>query len=161
MDNTGLALAEIATNWREYQAGMVRALTPLSPEQLALRPAPDMWSVGTIASHIVAVRVGWFHGWMGAGPAELDALADWDDEPEPHSAADIVSNLTLTWSLVQSGLSLWTAEDLEKSYNSPYRKDRPARTGKWIVWHVIEHDIHHGGEISLLLGMNGVPTMDV
>ena len=26
----------------------------------------------------------------------------------------------------------------------------------WVVWHVLEHDLHHGGEISLTLGMHGV-----
>ena len=26
----------------------------------------------------------------------------------------------------------------------------------WVVWHVLEHDLHHGGEISLTLGMHGI-----
>ena len=26
----------------------------------------------------------------------------------------------------------------------------------WMVWHVLEHDLHHGGEISLTLGMHGI-----
>ena len=26
----------------------------------------------------------------------------------------------------------------------------------WIVWHVLEHDLHHGGEISHTLGMHGL-----
>jgi uncharacterized damage-inducible protein DinB len=25
-----------------------------------------------------------------------------------------------------------------------------------VVWHVLEHDLHHGGEISLTLGMHGI-----
>jgi len=23
-----------------------------------------------------------------------------------------------------------------------------------VVWHVLEHDLHHGGEISLMLGLH-------
>jgi len=26
------------------------------------------------------------------------------------------------------------------------------RTRQWIIWHVLEHEIHHGGELSLALG---------
>jgi hypothetical protein len=29
------------------------------------------------------------------------------------------------------------------------------------VWHVLEHDLHHGGEISLILGSNGLPGLDL
>ncbi|HEX4716084.1 MAG TPA: DinB family protein [Ktedonobacteraceae bacterium] len=29
-------------------------------------------------------------------------------------------------------------------------------TRQWIIWHVIEHDLHHGGEISLILGTHGL-----
>jgi uncharacterized damage-inducible protein DinB len=29
-----------------------------------------------------------------------------------------------------------------------------------VVWHVMEHDIHHGGEISQILGSNGLSGFD-
>jgi uncharacterized damage-inducible protein DinB len=28
------------------------------------------------------------------------------------------------------------------------------------VWHVLEHDVHHGGAISQILGSNGLPGLD-
>jgi uncharacterized damage-inducible protein DinB len=31
----------------------------------------------------------------------------------------------------------------------------------WIVWHVIEHDLHHGGEVSFTLGMHGLAAPDI
>lgn len=161
VNQIGLPLTDIATDWLSYQDDLLKALAPLSAEQLALCPAPHMWSVGKIASHVVAARVGWFHGWMRAGGPELDGLVRWDDELEPHGAAEIVAKLGLTWGMVESALGTWTVRDLETSYTSPYRKDRPPRTGKWIIWHVLEHDLHHGGEISLILGMHGLPTGDV
>jgi uncharacterized damage-inducible protein DinB len=30
-----------------------------------------------------------------------------------------------------------------------------------VLWHVLEHDLHHGGELSLALGMHGLPALDV
>jgi hypothetical protein len=29
-------------------------------------------------------------------------------------------------------------------------------TRAWVTWHVLEHDLHHGGELALALGMQGL-----
>ncbi len=39
--------------------------------------------------------------------------------------------------------------------------DRPARSRQWIIWHVLEHDIHHGGELSSILGAHGLAAVDL
>ena len=39
--------------------------------------------------------------------------------------------------------------------------ERPWRDRRYIIWHVAEHDIHHGGEISIVLGMHGRPGLDM
>jgi len=31
----------------------------------------------------------------------------------------------------------------------------------WIVWHVLEHEIHHRGEVFLMLGLLGIEAPDV
>ncbi len=31
----------------------------------------------------------------------------------------------------------------------------------WVIYHVLEHDLHHGGEVSLILGMNGLVGPDI
>jgi uncharacterized damage-inducible protein DinB len=30
-----------------------------------------------------------------------------------------------------------------------------------VVWHLMEHDIHHVGEMSIILGSHGVPGLDL
>jgi uncharacterized damage-inducible protein DinB len=30
----------------------------------------------------------------------------------------------------------------------------------WVVWHVLEHEIHHRGELSLILGLLGREGLD-
>lgn len=44
-----------------------------------------------IAMHIIAVRIGWFHMWMGAGHTELAALGAWDEKRQPGHSAGLVS----------------------------------------------------------------------
>jgi hypothetical protein len=32
---------------------------------------------------------------------------------------------------------------------------------KWVIWHLLEHDLHHGGELSFVLGMHGLAAPDL
>jgi uncharacterized damage-inducible protein DinB len=38
---------------------------------------------------------------------------------------------------------------------------RPAASLQWIIWHVLEHDIHHVSEISTILGVHGLPVVEL
>ena len=49
-------------------------------------------------------------------------------------------------------------EDLEKIINTPWDESIPLG---WIIWHVLEHEVHHRGELSLILGMLGREGLDV
>jgi uncharacterized damage-inducible protein DinB len=40
-------------------------------------------------------------------------------------------------------------------------EERPQRSRQWIIWHVLEHDIHHGGELSSILGAHGLAAVDL
>ena len=41
---------------------------------------------------------------------------------------------------------------LARSITSPWGNELSLG---WIIWHVLEHEIHHRGELSLILGMLG------
>jgi uncharacterized damage-inducible protein DinB len=164
--------------WARHQALVIDALRELIPEQLDLRTAPHQWAVWQLAGHVAGSRAYWFHDVLGEGdPATRDlfrvdrttvpglSLADagWeDDEDHPRSAAELVDGLVRTWAIVDDCLRRWTAEDLAASLVRPASATRPSRSHHrgWVVWHVMEHDIHHGGEISQILGSNGLPGLD-
>jgi uncharacterized damage-inducible protein DinB len=159
-----LSLAPFYAGWDVYQQHLVAAIAPLTPEQLALYSSPHTWSVGMTATHIIAVRVGWFHMWMGAGKAELAALGAWDEEGQPvRSAVELVTGLDMTWQMIQDALANFTPADLAHTFQSPYPggENRPRHSRQWIIWHVLEHDIHHGGELSAILGAHGLVAVDL
>ena len=54
-------LSVFYTGWNDYQTLLIKALAPLSPEQLAVRASPHLRSIGDIATHIMGARVRWFH----------------------------------------------------------------------------------------------------
>lgn len=160
------SLTTYYSGWENYQRLLSAAIAPLDHEQLNMRAAPHLWSIRTIASHIVATRSWWFHSWMGEGGSEFDRLSDFDedDQAETRAAADIVKGLEVTWSLVDSCLGRWSDADLEARFQRPVPNqagERPWRDRRYIVWHVAEHDLHHGGELSFSLGMHGIPAIDL
>jgi len=56
-------------------------------------------------------------------------------------------------------LRRWTPNDLTVEFSRPGH-DPSASTRQWVIWHLIEHDLHHGGEISQILGSHGLPGLD-
>jgi len=72
-----LSLLPFYTGWGVYQQRLVAAIAPLTLEQLALRNAPQNWSIGMYVTHIVANRAWWFHARMGEGSDDLTALELW------------------------------------------------------------------------------------
>ena len=88
--------------WATHQERLLAAIADLSPEQLALRPAPDQMAIWQLASHMAGSRSYWFHDVLGEGdPAIRDMFrierttvpglslenAGWeDDENHPRTA---------------------------------------------------------------------------
>jgi uncharacterized damage-inducible protein DinB len=147
--------------WEHYNQLIERAVSNLDAPQLSLQAAPHLRSIRTIANHIVGARASWFNIWMGEGGTQLARFTSYNEgsESETRAAAQIVEALGLTWSSLAASLSTWTQDDLDKQFQRPTPNaagERPWRTRQWIIWHVAEHDLHHGGEISLTLGVHGL-----
>lgn len=153
--------------WQTYQKGLVEVIAPLTPEQLASPAATHTWTIGMVAQHIVGNRVWWFQGWMGEGSPDLAPIAHWDPSDEAATpqlrAAELVAGLEATWHMIADALGRWTAADLGEVFQPPAslreeeRQYFPPCTRQWMIWHVLEHEIHHGGELSLALGGYGLP----
>jgi len=166
MSTAAPSLGEIYPGWGDYHAKIVGAVAPLDAEQLGLSAAPGLWPVRMLVSHIVSARKWWFHDWMGDGGTEWDQYEGWDDLEDmgTRKAPVLVRALEESWSLMSPSLSRWTTADLEAKFTRPTPNaagERPVRSRGWIVWHVAEHDVHHGGEISLTLGMHGVRGLNL
>jgi uncharacterized damage-inducible protein DinB len=160
------SLGTLYRGWGDHNALLVGALTGLDADQLSLRPAEGLWSVRMLASHIIANRAWWFFAWMGEGADALPRFVDFDEGPEAetHTSEEIVSGLEASWTSVHASLERWSDRDLDERFQRPtpnLEDERPWRTRGYIVWHVAEHDVHHSGEISLILGMHGLGGLDM
>ncbi len=148
--------------WQQYQALLIKALTPLSAEQLALRAAPQLRSIDEIGRHMIGARARWFYKLMGEGGDAFAALAEWDRRGmPPRSAAELVRGLETTWQGMHAAIARWTPSDWQQTYPGDPPSEPATLTRPWVIWHLIEHDLHHGGEISLTLGQHGLAAPDL
>ncbi len=163
MTTDSQSLMAVYKGWDDYQVSLVKAIAPLSREQLAWRSAPNLRSVGEIAEHIVGGRVLWFHRILGEGSSEFAALvaASRPEDAVEENAAELVKWLDATWQMIEGALNRWTIADLAQTYPMPFQGGNYALTRQWIIWHVIAHDLHHGGELACILGMHGIALPDL
>jgi phospholipase/carboxylesterase len=157
------SLMTVYKGWDDYQTSLVNAITLLSPAQLAYRPAPNMRSVGEVASHISFGRIDWFQRMHAPGSDELarqvkslgaeDAIAE--------NPAELVRWLEASWQMIEKTLSSWTVADLERTYKHSYQGKAYAISHQWTIWRILAHDLHHGGELAVMLGTQGIPIPEL
>ena len=167
MTDQSFSLITFYQGWKNYQCSLVEIIAPLSFSQLASPVAPHHWTIGMVAQHMVSDRVWWFHGWLGQGSADLAPIIHWnpgdEEEQTTHDATELVAAFESTWKMIEDALAHWIPTDLSYVVPQPAflsegeRKVFVNLTRQWIIWHVLEHEIHHGGELSLALGGLGLP----
>ncbi len=160
--DTQATIDVMVANWEVYQEQIVKAVGPLTADQLALRAAPHLRSIGEIAAHMVGARARWLGRALDQNAVQMGALADWDSGAAPvRSAAEIVDGLAVTWAVIENGLARWTPAEMVESITRVDHGEAETYTRAWVIWHLIEHDLHHGGEISLTLGMHSLTAPDI
>jgi uncharacterized damage-inducible protein DinB len=162
MQQDELTLAPFYRGWDTYQATLAQAIAALSEEQLALRAAPALRPLWLLAAHIIGSRVSSFQDSMGEGDPALAALESWDaDGAPPRTAAELVQGLEATWRMIRECLDRWTPANLGDIFVEQEGEQIYSYTRQRIIWGILKHDLHHGGELFLTLGMHGLPTPDV
>jgi uncharacterized damage-inducible protein DinB len=149
--------------WESYQELLIKSIESLSMEQLSVSPAPHLRSIGQNAAHIVGTRAGWFYFVLGIGDESIAELGKWNRrEHQVQSAAELIEGLKTTWQMIHDTLSRWTPADLSVIVQDT--DDDGAvhdYTRQWVLWHILEHDLHHGGELSFTLGISGLPGISL
>ena len=122
---------------------------------------------------------------------DLWALGVCEADVDPcHTAAELVAGLEKTWQLIEETLARLTPADLDRlvppltqadrerhaklvepalqpyaqmwlDAERPAGEVRPTRSRQWIIGGVLAHDIHHGSEISTILGVHGLPVLEL
>jgi hypothetical protein len=153
MTRAALAEARAFESWQDYQQALKRAIAPLTAEDMQRRLLPTLRTPGEIAEHIVFGRALWLHRALGERAAELTPLLRWEDADDlPHTAAEIVHGLELTWRFISVCLMRGSPTDAIPEQEVPILQT---------IWGLLDHDLPHAGELSLLLGASGLPGVEM
>ncbi len=152
---TRAAIAESRAfvSWQDYQEALKRAIAPLTDEQLARRLLPGRRTLGEIAEHIVFGRALHLSRTPGVDAAELASYQLWEANGDPpRTAAEIVQGLEVTWRIIEDRLMRGSPADALIDGESEVLRT---------IWGLLDHDLPHAGQLSLLLGAIGMPGVDI
>ena len=174
MPASGDSLAIVFEGWLGYRQSIIHAVTPLTPEQLRWRPAAHLRSVGELARHIALGPISWFL-WMGApGSQELAGrITAWEVDAHgnryvieaaldiANQAGELAEWLAASGKMITDTLRAWTVADLQQTYRHTWNGNTYAISRQWTLWRILAHDLHHGGELAMLLGMQGLENFEL
>jgi uncharacterized damage-inducible protein DinB len=141
-------------HWEQVRADLYATIEMFSDEELIYAPFDGSWPVGQIMLHIADNEDNWLHGVVRH---EFNPWISYNLADYPNKAAikDLLENARKRTVAFFENLD---ENDLEKVYTTP---NGEAFSLDWIIWHVLEHEIHHRGELSLALGLLGCGGLDV
>ncbi len=140
---------EVASTWARFNQELIRLVDYVPDDQLDWSPKPELWNFRGILLHIADARIGWLGGVVAdGGPTEHV----WG---RVRSKAEIQREYEATWPRVERFLN--DPARLAASYSD----DEGEKTGNWIAFHLLEHDVHHRADIFHYLALLGIATPDV
>jgi uncharacterized damage-inducible protein DinB len=146
---------DIFSHWRQIREGLISTIETFEEDELALIPFGGSWPIGRIMLHIADAEDGWLRvvvtkelrGWP-----DTYTLENYPDKRSILELLDHVHSRSIEY------LAQLSESDLLSKVEAPWGNEIPLL---WIIWHIIEHEIHHRGELSLILGYLGREGLDV
>ena len=103
-----------------------------------------MRTLGNLYRHILAAEIYWIEDVVGGRGKMFAEL----DEKEFYNSKTILDKWHNVRNRSQEIVKPFSLSDLKKIFLTPRKK--PVELG-YVLWHVVEHEIHHSGQISAML----------
>lgn len=157
--------SSVFDGWSRIQDRLVGRLPKLRQEELQLRASPDGWPVWAMISHLAATRVHWLCGVCrepGAETTPFDPFGEgWEDRLDvPRSSGELVVGLESSWRIVESCLERWSVDMLGETFPRERAGTMQQHSRSSVLTRLVMHDAFHTGEVSLVLGMHGLASLD-
>jgi uncharacterized damage-inducible protein DinB len=141
-------VAQYFDHWNTIHRDLLRAVSVLSDDDLSFQPTPHYKrSVKGILQHIINVEEGWIHYVVSR---EYPAWPELDESLNNIDA--IEKKLKELFVKTMNYLSSIHVDDLNRVVQVP--EDGVPKLS-WILWHVLEQQIHHRGELFLCISLLG------
>lgn len=140
--------------WKKIRKQLLEMLDMFNESELEYTPYPGAWSVGKIFLHIAECEDYWIH-FVARKELTEDPHYALKDYP---SLGAVRMKLRISEERTQSFIESLKETDLDWRFKTPHGE---SLTLFEILWHVLEHELHHRGELSLILGLLGRKGLDV
>jgi uncharacterized damage-inducible protein DinB len=147
--------SDLFSHWKQIRAGLVETIDKYDIDQLSYVPFAGSWSAAEIMLHIADAEDGWFRHVVTGELDEWPSHYTVENYPTPAAIKRALADVHRHTEIYLDSLS---EADLEQKIETPWGKPILLR---WIIWHVLEHEVHHRGELSLILGILGKEGLDV
>lgn len=149
-----MTLRLILSNWERIRTKLVETVDCFEEQDLSFSPQKELWTVRELMIHIA-------HEEMGeVGYGMMQELQEWppDFNPGDYETIDSIKELlSEVHAHTLDYLGTLTDADLGRTVTAPWNEDYLLGD---MVGHVIEHEVHHRGELSLILGLLGRDAPD-
>ncbi len=150
MGDSEFARLDIVPIWARFNDELIRLVEYVPDDKLNWSPKPELWNFRGILLHIAETRF----NWMSLDRPEGAQLAR-DVLQKLRSKAEIQDAYRRSWDYLAPFL-----RD-EAKLAATYEDEGDVVSGHWIVFHLIEHDIHHRADIFHYLALLGIETPGV
>ena len=149
-----MKITQVFSHWNQIRAELLATIDKFGDNELSYAPTESSWPAGKIMLHIGDAEDHWFRYGI---QRKVSRSQQYELESYPTKEA-IKESLAEIHSRTEAYLATLSLADLEQEIEMPWKERY--KLG-WIIWHVIEHEIHHRGELSLMLGLLGREGLDV
>jgi uncharacterized damage-inducible protein DinB len=142
-------------HWKNIREGLIETIGKFEDAELDYAPFDGSRAAGDIMLHIADAEDGWFRHVVTRELAEWPSqytLANYPERAAIRRALGEVHERTDRY------LDSLSTSDLDHAIEAPWGEHIPLL---WIIWHVLEHEVHHRGELSLILGLLGREGLEV
>ena len=163
------SIAPLFKGWELLQGELTGLVERASAEQLGWRASPEQWPIWASIGHLAGCRVYWLCHVFGEAGAETTPFQTYGDDPgweddlsRPRNADELLGALKSSWAIVERCLETWTLSMLGEEFVRT-RSDgvRQAHTRQSVLFRMLTHEAVHAGSISEVLGMHGLPELDI
>ena len=145
---------QIFAHWGQIRTDLLATMDKFSAQELAYVPFKGSWPAGQILLHIADCEDNWLHG-VVRGEFKPWIFYNFSDYPTKSAIQELLDHVHTKTIAFLSELQV---KDLNAVYKTPRGEAFPLY---WIIWHVLEHEIHHRGELSLIHVLLGREGLDV
>ena len=147
-------IEHLISHWRGVRTGLLETIDKFAAPELDLRPYASAWPVRELMLHIAHEE----HGEFAYGIAQTLAEFPPAYPPEQYPAVESIKTLLeAVHARTLDGLAALDDRALDRVIVTPWGPRY--RLGEMLA-HILEHEIHHRAELSLILGMLGKHGLD-